>query len=335
MSRNSSIGAVVLVLALIATRFFWKDIVELVAPSKPAPVAFTTPGTRIQWAPKTGQGASNTKISVPGAGGATGKQHIDFGNVQRVDATNRGKYIPLGQLAEGPTGRLVFSYEASQDPNDYTAVTFLVNRPLFQSLSNQVYTYLPLEQDLPVVVARCGKINAFWAPEERIIVLCTELIDFFYQVFRRLPQVEQRAAVDGALLFTLTHEVGHAAEDLLGLKLVGRAEDNADQFAVLLLLAMGEPGLRAIKAASLWFSAQGAMQFATGQIPYWDEHTLDAQRYVNLLCYLYGKDPFRHVFLVGDGHLPPERARRCGDEYQRMRAGWKEQLDLRLKRPLP
>lgn len=320
MNRSGSVVGIILVLALVAGRFFWKDLVGLFA--SPAPAAFPTRSLR----PLT---------QKPSDGEAAPKQHVLGAKVQ-LTPLERSRLKPLGVvLSPGPAGRLAFSYRESDDPNDYTAVTFLLNAALFRTLSDQVFRFLPLQEDLPVVVTRCGIANAYWSRDTRSIVLCTELVDHFHAVFRSAPPAEQRAGVEGALLFTLTHELGHAAEDVLQLKLTGRAEDNADQFATLLLLAMGEQGLRAVLAAASWFRAEGGAELRAGRIAFWDEHALNAQRYINLLCYLYGQDPFRHVFLVGDQLLPATRATRCGDEYQRMRAGWKEELDRRLKTPLP
>ena len=65
----------------------------------------------------------------------------------------------------------------------------------------------------------------------------------------------------------------------------------------------------------------------------WDEHSLDAQRFYNISCWLYGASPFRYVNLVAQGLLPAERAARCGDELNDLRRGWKQIAEPKLKRP--
>jgi hypothetical protein len=313
MSRLSGIGGALVVIALVVFKIWGQDIVHWVASA--------SADSSVTVAPKG--------VVLPSKGEAK-LQQLKLVPIDRA----RLRRLPV-HVEEAPTGRLVFSYEESDNPNDYSAVTFAVNTPLFRSLSNEVYRYLPLEKDLPVVVATCHQANAFWNRETEMIVLCTELFDHFNSLFSGLRDPSARkAAVDGALLFTLTHELGHATEDLLKLKLTGMSESNADQFATLLLLAMGESGLMAIRNAAAWFEATGQAELR-GRIAFWDEHGLNLERYVNLLCYLYGKSPFKHAFLVGAGLLPVRRAERCGDEFERMRAGWKSQLDGRLKQPLP
>ena len=65
---------------------------------------------------------------------------------------------------------------------------------------------------------------------------------------------------------------------------------------------------------------------------FWDEHSLAAQRFFNISCWLYGASPFRQVNLVALGLLPAARAARCGDEFTQLRRSWKSIAEPKLKR---
>ena len=49
-----------------------------------------------------------------------------------------------------------------------------------------------------------------------------------------------------------------------------------------------------------------------------DEHGHPAQRFFNLLCIAYGKDPVSFADLVEKGFLPKERAEGCEFEYEQV-----------------
>lgn len=59
---------------------------------------------------------------------------------------------------------------------------------------------------------------------------------------------------------------------------------------------------------------------------YADEHSLDKQRFFNLVCWVYGSNPEKHEDLVGDDFLPEARAQRCPGEYQQIDRSWSRLL---------
>jgi hypothetical protein len=60
----------------------------------------------------------------------------------------------------------------------------------------------------------------------------------------------------------------------------------------------------------------------TDMSAYADEHSLDAQRYYNLLCIVYGSDAARFAGIVKADLLPKERADRCPDESHKIIRSW-------------
>jgi len=53
-------------------------------------------------------------------------------------------------------------------------------------------------------------------------------------------------------------------------------------------------------------------------LPYWDEHSLDLQRYYNIMCWVYGSDTEYYSDFLNNETLPLNRALSCEWEYQKM-----------------
>jgi hypothetical protein len=180
-----------------------------------------------------------------------------------------------------------------------------------------------LPKSLDVWFADCGRNIAEYRPESRQVVLCYEFVDNMARGFA--PYARSDSAITTAVwqttLFVVYHEIGHGLIDILDLPTTGREEDAADQLATLLLLNGGEGGRDAALQGAVWFwlAAQGRGPRA----PLWDEHSLDQQRYYDILCWVYGANPQAHQQLLQPGWgLPSERAQRCPAEFQRMSKAW-------------
>ena len=86
--------------------------------------------------------------------------------------------------------------------------------------------------DLESVFAECGELNAFYDPNQRLVIMCYELLDD-----PSTTDEEHVEAVIGAGVFIYLHELGHAFRDLLDLPLTGREEDAVDELATIMLIA--------------------------------------------------------------------------------------------------
>jgi len=183
---------------------------------------------------------------------------------------------------------------------------------------------------LTLASAQCGKPSANYSSQTKTITLCYELmlmiankLDEQYEYPR--DQVKGSRTFYGALSFILFHEFGHALIDLYGIRTMGREEDVADQMAAAVILeSSANPRVRS-EAIDI-MEIDGALWFfefskkAISESSFSDEHSLNQQRYYNLICWAYGKDSIRYGYL--EGHLKRERARRCGDEYRQLHEGF-------------
>jgi hypothetical protein len=86
--------------------------------------------------------------------------------------------------------------------------------------------------------------------------------------------------VSGNLLFTLLHEMAHAAINQFDLPVLGKEEDAADSFAATRLIRIGSEFSDQVvaSAAKSWFLMDRRDRKEGETVPYYDEHGLDQQR---------------------------------------------------------
>lgn len=186
---------------------------------------------------------------------------------------------------------------------------------------------------LPVPVgvrfAECGEANAFYDPSEQQISMCFELLEDYYETMadQYETQDELDAAVMGAFVLVLFHELGHALVHVLDLPITGREEDAVDQLAAWAMID-DETGDEAVLSAALsyYVSAEQSGN-EIDDSTFADEHSLDKQRFFNLVCWVYGSNPEKHEGLVGDDYLPEARAERCPGEYEQIDKSWSRLLE--------
>lgn len=141
---------------------------------------------------------------------------------------------------------------------------------------------------------------------------------------------ERRAFVSDNTVFTLYHELGHALIDLLEVHVLGREEDAVDALAVLLSSDGRTPEAADAMIASAaesfaildeWAAAEGE------ELVFWGEHSLDPQRFYNIICLYYGGEPDALSDLADDAALPEERRELCIEERAQVEHAWRAVLD--------
>jgi hypothetical protein len=198
----------------------------------------------------------------------------------------------------------------------------------------QVNRLFVLPVEVTAEFTSCGEANAFYDPNTHAITLCDELLVRMRELFAlRAPSEEElNEAVASAISFIFSHELGHALVHVLDLPVTGREEDAVDQFAAWVSLQVGQEGERVLLFAASWFHLEAVQREDLESLPFWDEHSLDAQRFYNIACWAYGKDPERYAWLVQEGHLPQKRAERCEEEYSQIIRSWSTLLEPHMRK---
>lgn len=192
---------------------------------------------------------------------------------------------------------------------------------LFEEVANELNDILILPQDIEIVLGECGETNAFYNPENRQIVMCYELIEELSSSFSDVAESEEElgSAIIHSTLFIFYHEMGHALVDVLDIPITGKEEDAVDQLSSLILIEAGEEGESAVLDGASWFFLRGEESKIT-ELALADEHALDKQRFYNLVCWVYGKDPTKNTHLIR--YISGGRAERCPQKYSQIFNSW-------------
>ncbi|MGW8368620.1 MAG: DUF4344 domain-containing metallopeptidase [Gammaproteobacteria bacterium] len=146
------------------------------------------------------------------------------------------------------------------------------------------------------------------------------------------PPADSQAAIRFMLantMWTLVHEMAHALIAELDVPLLGKEEDAADRIATVALLHGSadhdipnriEETEFIVAAAEAWRVEWELERLQQSTAPYWDSHSLDIQRFYNIVCLLYGSDPEKYADIATTLELPAQRALECVDyEHQQAR----------------
>jgi hypothetical protein len=142
--------------------------------------------------------------------------------------------------------------------------------------------------------------------------------------------------VAGNMLFVMLHELGHAAMHDMGLPILGREEDQADNFAIINLLKIGNKVSHRVlvEAAKGWFLSDRRDRRDGEPQAYFDEHGLDQQRAYNIVCLVYGSDPAHMTDVADETKLPKDRRDSCvTSDYPSISSSWMSVLAPHRRAP--
>lgn len=178
----------------------------------------------------------------------------------------------------------------------------------------------------------CGVANAFYNPETKEITMCFEFLFEFERVFKKIsdkPEIVEDMSA-GAMTVFLFHELGHCLIDVWDLPATGREEDAVDQLAMIVLLDGTSEGENMVINAANFFGLVSDEEDKS-KLVFWGEHSLNEQRFYDMVCLTYGSNPSKNKYLLGNDFLPKERAVRCPAEFQRVDRAWERLLTPYLK----
>jgi len=231
--------------------------------------------------------------------------------------------------AENPAGKMILS--AQPFPKAEWADILGKDRTL-EYFTEYINNSFSLPVNLTLAVRPCGEPNAYYDAETRELLFCRELFEDLYVQAEEMGgenKEDVRALYLDAVVFTLYHEFGHAAADVYDLPITGREEDAADQIATWITLngvwEEEADGVAAALDAADFFALTGDYETEDAEtakdLPFWDSHSLDFQRYYNIICWTYGFSPKLTEEMLGedvDDVLDAERKESCEDEYALM-----------------
>lgn len=283
---------------------------------------------------------SGCKRSDNRAGNSTGfatETPTTQGNVDMTSAeVIKGMANEQGQATKPDNGNFSVEYSAVQNPEFAQINEQFRQQRMLESIADDLNASIAIPENVVITFKECGQPNAFWNPRDRQIVMCYELMVQMTEDFKAVAKTQDQLGemVGGALTFAFIHELGHCLIDVLKLPSTGREEDAVDQLSTFVLIGLkGEEGEKmAISGAISWGIQyekikQSGKTAAELEMLWADEHSMDGQRFYNILCWVFGHNPNKYMALV-NAPLPEARAVRCPNEYSRLANAW-----LNLLRP--
>lgn len=198
---------------------------------------------------------------------------------------------------------------------------------VLEDAASQLNQSLSLPFDIKMRTQDCGKINAFYNPNDQSITVCYELMEYYYKLFKAAGESDDKSyeKMNNAVRFAFLHEVGHALIDAYKLPIMGNEEDAADRCSAYISLEEVQDGVKYVLAAADAFAIESKLS-GSARRNMADEHLLQEQRFYNSLCMIYGSNPTKYEYIVRDNYLPRERAVRCPNEYERNMQSWVDLL---------
>ena len=157
--------------------------------------------------------------------------------------------------------------------------------------------------------------------------MCYELYGSILNLFTDVyPDQTDEVLNDWTLntwIFIFFHELGHAFSHIYSLPITGQEEDAVDEFSTVMLIEAGMAHIP-ITAAYYWYhSDQGEYSnhlFA-------DTHSLNMQRFYNILCLVYGYDQNEYGELLESFPDLVPRSANCPNEFYQKSSSWTRLLE--------
>jgi hypothetical protein len=275
-----------------------------------------------------------------------------------------------GEAVGEEIGKYRFTVDFAQTQNSELALikNMLQRSGVFTDVLDELSDQIALPEDVPVLFQECGNARAYWSRNDHNVTMCYELAAQFFDDYSTLdnnfapifPWADHHQVTIGSTLFVLLHEIGHGMVTLFDLPITGREEDVVDQFAIFILTNSDEkdealadrPSRLALLAAYGMMKTDLPIERAPRH--YWgDEHSLEPQRGMDMLCMVFGSDPDAYALPVIPGYtmitgyynenpeaftipaiiealdraddlnlIPWKRAERCPLDYAQYEASW-------------
>lgn len=197
-------------------------------------------------------------------------------------------------------------WEDATSPHCQAAKLLLQGDSFHQALVDGLNETFLLPGEVTIVYRETGKLNAWYDRAAHRITVSYDLASSVITSFTRPEDRFQALGRTRATMnFIILHEVGHALMAELALPVVAAEEDAADEFATLYQQLVGAAlGPELALAAAEWFGRNGERNTPLSRLPYWDEHSLNEQRYFDILSDLFASDPNRFASLADKIPLP-------------------------------
>lgn len=259
-------------------------------------------------------------------------EHSSSPTNSNPESNAQSKQPQAGKAEALDSGDFKLRYQERKSFRGHNVSKVGSNQQALERAVNDLNNKVSIPFDIYISLEDCDAPDSYYETETHQVTICYQLIDEYYSIFSGLikDQTKLDEAVRGATVSTFYHELGHALVDAWKIPITGKEEDAVDQLSTLVLIDRTEEGERMALDGARSFRLYADLEKTEKKI-YWDEHSLDEQRFYDTICLIYGHNPEKYEYLVKDGTLPQERAEICPDDYARTQNSWKKLLGPYLK----
>jgi hypothetical protein len=247
--------------------------------------------------------------------------------------------------ADAQTSRMVVEYVPPTNPAHEALYKRLMERRALEKLQ-EVFSPFRLPIELKLRTVGCDGVSNAWYQKPTPGSSNPPSVNVCYEYIAEIQQsmppgttpagITPMNAMMGQFFYVFAHEMGHAIIDVLGVPVMGREEDAADNFATYLMLRFGDEESRALITGAA-YSYNKYVQGSQVTVPlaaFSDAHSAPAQRFYNLLCTAYGSDQTRYGDFVEKGYLPKSRSGSCMREFNTTAFAFRELISPHVDKEL-
>lgn len=250
--------------------------------------------------------------------------------------SNTGIYQSL-TFKNKPKDYIKIVYEEPDDSAFISWYNSFREEKFLEGMRKVINDVFIIKKPLTLSTRTCGAINAFYSSEKKELTLCYEILHFLYNFYEsRYNDPDSLGHKIGmALTFIYFHEVGHALIDILDIPITGKEEDAADYFSFYFLASNEVPeGVEAtMEGANFFMDNYNKMIEDTAYqrlkkegkeppLPFWDEHSLDMQRFYTIAALIYGSNPDKYDYFINAGYLGDRRPGIAISEFKKIKKSW-------------
>ena len=224
--------------------------------------------------------------------------------------------------------RVLYQY-FRQNSDAKIVIDQLRKEGVMDNMVKELNSIFKLPYDVLIRFKQSDTANAWYSPETRSIDFTSAFIIEFYDNFAKYYKGDELIhKVTNVVIFFLFHEIGHALTDIYQLSVKGPEEDVVDDFAIYLLSGGDAITQEAVLDGANMFYEYGKRteDLTVKSLELWDEHSLDQQRFYNILCMMYGSNPEKYSYLISPKLLPQNMTNRCLGDYEKIMRSWHNDL---------
>lgn len=187
--------------------------------------------------------------------------------------------------------KLYFNKPKNKDYRDLGVVLKESNQ--FQSIIDGINKEFILPENIKVIFS--DDEGPVYNPSTKTITMSYGFIFYATTLYvKRYPDASDEDIISFSIAtatFLFYHELAHALIDAYHLPIVSNEETAADNLAVILALEYTNDGYAIVIDSAELFDLLDSTNKTYDEDELWDVHALDSQRFYNILCLSYGKDP--------------------------------------------